>query len=52
MEAIELKASIGLHLPNDRTVAYGHYLPVRKMIPGEIAGHNKEYYFWCPKIQL
>jgi hypothetical protein len=51
-QQIEFKASIGLHLPNDRTVAYAHYLPVRNMIPGEIAGHNKEYYFWCPKIQL
>jgi Molybdopterin oxidoreductase Fe4S4 domain len=48
----EFKANIGIHLPPDRLVAYAHYLPVRKMMNGEFASHNQEYYFWCPKIQF
>jgi hypothetical protein len=51
-QQVEFKINIGLHLPSDRLVAYAHYLPVRKMMNGEFAGHNQEYYFWCPKIQL
>ncbi len=46
------KARISSTLPSDRVVVHAHYLPVRKLIPGEFAENNKEYYFWCPKFSL
>ncbi len=51
-QSIEFKINYGFHLPSDRVIAYAHYSPVRRLIEGEFAEHNKEYYFWCPRVQL
>jgi hypothetical protein len=46
------KARIIKQISNNKLAAYSHYLPLRKIIPSEFAEHNKEYYFWCPQVEL
>ena len=46
------KTKIVKQISNNKLAAYSHYLPLRKVIPGEFAEHNKEYYFWCPQVEL
>ncbi|GAB4380974.1 MAG: hypothetical protein Kow0042_31380 [Calditrichia bacterium] len=38
--------------PENVIIPFAHYTPVRRMMEGEFAPHNREYYFWCPKINL
>lgn len=46
------KTNFSKDLSEDKVIAFSHYLPVRKNIYSEFADHNKEYYFWCPKINF
>ncbi len=48
---IVFKSQIDENLPPNVLVPNSHYLPVRRMMSGEFAEHNREYYFWCPKIR-
>jgi hypothetical protein len=49
---LPFRVHIHSQLPDDRIIAYGHYPAVRRILPSEFAAHNKEYYFWCPKINI
>ncbi len=51
-DQIPFRVHINNQLPDDRLIAFAHYTPVRTIIPSEFAPHNKEYYFWCPKINI
>jgi len=39
-------------IPPNVVVPYAHYSPARSLMEGEFATHNKQYYFWCPRVQL
>ncbi len=39
-------------LPDHLIIPYAHVPEVRKLMSGEIAPHNSEYYFWCPRAHL
>ncbi|MBN2367019.1 MAG: hypothetical protein JXL67_12690 [Calditrichaeota bacterium] len=52
LTSIPFKTKINNLLPGDRLIGYGHSPNIRKIIPSEFADHNREYYFWCPKINI
>ncbi len=39
-------------LPEHLIVPFAHVPSVRKLLAGELAPHNREYYFWCPPVQI
>ena len=46
------KAQYRKNLPEDVVMPNAHYPPVRTMMEGKFAEHNKEYYFFCPHIEI
>jgi anaerobic selenocysteine-containing dehydrogenase len=49
---IDFQVNIRESLNSNRAIGNAHFLPLRKVLPGEFAPHNKEYYFWCPSYSL
>lgn len=51
-QKILFKAQWRKSLPESVVIPNAHYPSVRKIMESEFADHNREYYFFCPRIEI